>query len=189
MPAHRVTRILAAAIAALALVAVAALPAGAKTASPEKWGAAFCGGLTEWADTITEGGTEITSSAQGSTPVQGKELIVGYIGDIREATNTFYASVKKAGSPDSTNGTKIQKEILKGISGIEDNVADMESIAQSLPTTDVASFQSAVSSLSTAFDTVSTPFDNAMDKVTKLDKNDDLSGKLQKVKECKSLFG
>lgn len=189
MPALRAPHCIATAVAAAALVAVAAVPAHAKTASTDKWGAAFCGGLTEWADTITEGGSEITSSAQGSTPAQGKELIVGYIGDIRDATNTFYTQVKKAGSPDSTNGAKIQKEILKGISGIEDNVAQMESIAQGLPTTDVASFQTAVTALSNAFDTVSTPFDNAMDKVTTLDKNDDLSGKLQKVKECKSLFG
>lgn len=189
MPRVRVRHLLALAVAAGALVVVGALPAGAKTSSPEKWGAAFCGGLSDWADEITAGGSEISTSAQGASPTEGKALIIGYVGDIRESTNTFYTAVKKAGSPDSTNGTKIQKEILKGIAGIESNVADMEDLAQDLPTTTPAAFETAVDSLATAFDTVSAPFDKAMDKVATLDKGDDLSDDLQKVKECKVLFG
>lgn len=189
MPRFRVRRVVTVAVGAAALVSVTALPAAAKTATPEKWGAAFCGGLSEWAGSITEGGTEITSSVtSGITPTEGKTTIVGFIGDMRDATNTFYATVKKAGTPATSNGTKIQKEILKGIAGIESRIADIEDLAQKLPTTDATSFQTAVSSLSSAFDTVGTPFDTAMGKVAKLDKGDALSAKLQKVKECKVLF-
>lgn len=188
MPRIRLSRAVALAAAAAALVATTALPAAAKTTTPEKWGVAFCGGLTEWSDTITSGGQEISTSATGKTPPEGKTLIVGYIGDIGDATSTFYDTVKRAGSPDIGNGTKIQKEILKGIAGIEKNVGTMQTLAQSLPTTDLASFQGAVSSLSSAFDTVSTPFDQAMTNVAKLDKGDGLSDRLQKVKECKALF-
>jgi len=189
MPMRRARTALAVVTASAALVAVTAIPAGAKTSSTDKWGAAFCGGLSEWAETITAGGSEISTSAQGASPTEGKALIIGYVGDIRDATNTFYTSVKKAGSPDSTNGTKIQKQILKGIAGIESNVADMEEIAQDLPTTTPAAFETAVDALASAFDTVSTPFDKAMDKVSTLDKGDDLSDDLRKVKECKVLFG
>jgi hypothetical protein len=189
MPRFRARRAVAAVVGAAALVAVTAFPAGAKTSTPEKWGAAFCGGLSEWADKITTGGAEISSSVStGTTPTAGKAIIVGYIGDIGDATNAFFTAVKKAGAPDTTNGTKIQKEILKGISGIETRVGDMEDLASNLPTTDPASFQTAVTALSSSFDTVSVPFDNAMDKVSSLDKDDDLSDSLQKVKECKALF-
>lgn len=182
-------RHLAAVVGAAALVAVSALPAGAKTSSPEKWGAAFCSGLSEWSDTITTGASDISSSvAGGTTPAAGKTIIIGFIGDIGDATSDFYTAVKKAGTPDTTNGSKIQKEILKGISGIESRVGDMEDLAEGLPTTDVTSFQTSVQALSSAFDTVSTPFDGAMTKVASLDKGDDLSDALQDVKECKALF-
>ncbi len=97
--------------------------------------------------------------------------------------------MKKAGTPDTDNGAKIQKEILKGIAGIESRGGDMEALATSLPTTDVTAFQTSVTALSTAFDTVSAPFDSAMTKVAVLDKDNDLSDSLEKVKSCKALFG
>lgn len=186
-----VRRLAAVTTCAAAALVLGAMPALAKTSPPEKWGATFCGSLTEWSDRVTGGADEIQQSLQGTnlTPVQGKALITGYIGDIGDATTEFYTRVKKAGNPDSTNGTKIQKTILQGIQGIETRVGDMEALSENLPTTDVTSFQTSVQALSTAFDTVSQPFDQAMTKVASLDKGDALSDKLQKVKACQALFG
>jgi len=184
----RARRLAAVVVGAAALVSVTALPAQAKTSSPEKWGAAFCGGLTDWSNEITQAGTEISSSvANGTTPAEGKTIIVGFIGGMHDSTDAFYATVKKAGNPDTDNGAKIQKAILKGIAGIGSQVTQIEQLAQALPTTDPASFKTAVDALGTAFDTVGTPFDNAMSQVAKLDKDDSLSEKIQKVKECKIL--
>ena len=46
-----------------------------------------------------------------------------------------------------------------------------------------------VSALSSAFDTVSIPFDNAMDKVAKIDKRRRASADASRtVKECKALL-
>jgi len=174
----------------LPFVALTALPAQAKTAPAEKWGATFCSSLTDWRDEITEGDADIQSSVSANiTPEAGKAIIVGFIGDFVDTTHSFYTSVKKAGTPDSDNGAKIQKEILKGIAGIESRGGDMESLATALPTADVTAFKTSVSALSSAFDTVSTPFDNAMTKVAALDKDNDLSDSLQKVRSCKALFG
>ena len=186
-----IRRLAAVAAGAAAVLVLGAVPALAKTSPPEKWGATFCGSLTDWSDEVTDGAAEIQDSLQGTnvTPVQGKAVITGYIGDIGDATNKFYTRVKKAGNPDATNGAKIQKAILQGIQGIETRVGDIEALSQNLPTTDVASFQTSVQALSAAFDTVSQPFDQAMDKVTTLDKGDALSGELQNVKACRALFG
>lgn len=189
MPRSALRRLAALAVGAAALVAVVAVPAQAKTSSPEKWGAAFCGGLGEWADTITSAGEEIQSTVKpGTSPEAGKAIIVGFIADMGDATGDFYDALKKAGNPDTDNGTKIQKTILKGIKGIEDEVGDMGVLAEALPTTDVTSFEAGVTTLAAGFDTVSAPFDAAMDKVSSLDKKDRLSKTLQKVKECKAIF-
>lgn len=187
-----VRRLSTVAVCAVAFVALAALPAQAKTAPAEKWGATFCGSLGEWSDTVTAGAADIQSSVTPGTtitPIAGKAIIVGFLGDFVDTTQTFYTSMKKAGNPDTDNGAKIQKEILKGIAGIETRVGDIQDLANALPTTDVTAFQTSVNALTTAFDTVSTPFDSAMTKVAVLDKDDDLSDSLQKVKSCKALFG
>jgi hypothetical protein len=186
----RVRRLSTLAVCVAAFVALTALPAQAKTTDPEKWGATFCSSLTDWRDEITAGAADIQSSVSANiTPDVGKAIIVGFIADFVDTTHGFYTSVKKAGTPDSDNGAKIQKEILKGIAGIESRGGDMQALATALPTTDVTAFKTSVSALSTAFDTVSTPFDNAMNKVAVLDKDNDLSDSLQKVRSCKALFG
>ena len=188
----RVRRLSSLAACVTAFVALAALPAQAKTADPEQWGATFCGSLSKWSDTVTEGASEIQSSVKPGTtitPTAGKAIIVGFLGDFVDTTHTFYTSMKKAGNPDTDNGAKIQKEILKGIGGIESRVGDIQGLATALPTTDPVAFQTSVSALTAAFDTVSTPFDSAMSKVAVLDKDNDLSDSLSKVKSCKALFG
>jgi hypothetical protein len=186
----RVRRLSTLAVCAVAFVALSALPAQAKTAPPEKWGATFCGSLSEWSDTVTQSASEIQASVTpGSTPAAGKAIIVGFLGDFVDTTHAFYTTMRKAGTPDTDNGAKIQKEILKGISGIESQVGTMQDLANALPTTDATAFQTSVNALSAAFDTVSTPFDNAMSKVAVLDKDNNLSDSLQKVKSCKALFG
>jgi hypothetical protein len=189
MPA-RLRRLTAVSLGAAALAVSVAVPAHAKTASPQKWGTAFCGGLGAWSDSVTTGGEEIKASLDeaGVTPEQGKATIVTYIGEIGDATGDFYEKVRRAGAPATTNGTKIQKEILTGIAGIERRVGDMEALAQAIPTTDITSFQTSVQALALAFDTVSDPFDDAMDNVSDLDEKNQLDKTLQKVKACQAIF-
>jgi hypothetical protein len=189
-PRTLVRRVTAVGVLALASVALAAVSASAKTSTPEKWGTTFCGSLTTWSDEVTERGDEIRTSLQGASisPTDGKALIVGYIGDIGDATGQFSTRMKKVGNPDATNGAKIQKTILRGIEGIETRVGDLETLAQSIPTTDLTSFQTSVQALAAAFDTVSQPFDQAMDKVAQLDEDNGLSGELEDLKACRALF-
>lgn len=185
---RRALRLTAVIIGAAALVGTVGLPAAAKTSSPAKWGVAFCGGLSDWAEAVTEGGREIEALETQTSAAQGKDVIIAYMGDVSDATGAFYKRVKKAGRPDSTNGAKIQKAILKGIKGIDGRLGEMRSLADAIPTTDLTSFEASVRALASGFDTVSAPFDAAMTKVADLDKGDDLSGELQKVDECKALF-
>lgn len=177
---------------AMAIGAVmGATPASAATSPPERWGAAFCGALGQWSDTITKGATEIQSS--GSTadtaPTEGKAIIVGFLGGFADATRGFYRRMKRAGEPDTGDGARIHKAILRGIAGIEDRIGDLQGLAQNLPTDDSASYQASVNDLVAAFDTVSTPFDRAMSRVAKLDEDNELSDSLRTLKACRKQFG
>jgi hypothetical protein len=170
------------------LAAATAVPAQAKTSSPQQWGKAFCGGLSDWADALTGIGQDIQSLEQDTSPADGQAAIIEVLGDMGDATGDFHAAMKKTGSPDTSGGDRIQKQILKGIKGIQKRIADMEALAEKLPTTDSTSFETAVQALAAGFDTVSTPFDRAMTKVASIDRKDELSDQLQDVKECKALF-
>lgn len=178
-------------IGAVTFLTVGALPARAATAPRAEWGATFCSSLGKWSDTITKGATEILSSgsATETSPADGKAIIVAFLDDFAGTTRSFYKRMKKAGNPDTDDGASIQKAILRGIAGIESRIGDLQGLAGALPDTDPVAFQSSLNDLVSAFDTVSVPFDNAMTKVGKLDKDDELSDSLRELKACKQQFG
>jgi hypothetical protein len=178
---------------AMALVAVVALvatavPAHAAT-KPKKWGAAFCGALTEWATTITDGANDLQIAAAGAviSPTQGKALLVTYLGDAEDATDEFGESLRDAGVPDVAKGARITSTILEGIAGVKALLGSFATQASQLPTTDALTFQNAARPLVAQLEDVSQPFEDAMDEVSELDRKNALGKSLKKVKACRDL--
>lgn len=180
-------RALAGAIVSATFLVVTALPAPAAT-SPSKWGGAFCGSLTDWADVITNGAADFEAQASSATPAQAKTLFVQYLDDATQATEEFGDALGDAGAPDVKNGKKIQSTILEGIAGVEALLGSVTTQASQLPTSDAAAFKAAAQPIIDQISDASVPFEDAMDEVATLEKKKELSKALKKVKACKAIL-
>lgn len=155
--------------------------------TPETWGAIFCGSLGRWSGALADGATDLQSAATETTARHAD--IVRYLDRIAISTDEFRRQVERAGDPDTADGARIEKAVLRGIAGIGARVQALRRAAVALPTDDPGAFDAAVTGLVSELTAVTRPFDRAMRRVTRLDRDDELSDSLGRLAVCRRHLG
>ncbi len=167
-----------AALAAVPVVGLSAAPAGAKTVSPQKWATSFCTALSDWQDTIKAASSDVSAALADTTDLSsGKTTLVDFLNQAIDATDTAMSDVKAAGVPKTTNGAKIQAALIKGFGKAKSIFEKAEADAETLSTTDAASFSTQATEIGQQIQDSSGEIDTAFGKIDTLDKG----GKLNKV--------
>lgn len=164
-----------------------AVPAGAKTDLRE-WGTVFCTETVQWLEGAVEGAQDFEARAASMTTDQAKAALVGFFITGVEATQAYADAVEAAGIPAVQNGARIQATILEGIGGARDVLEELADQAAQLPTTDANAFRAAAQQITSRMDDVSAPFEEAMNKASRLDRSKKLDKSLRKLRACKPLL-
>jgi hypothetical protein len=190
---NRLTRIIAiATVATVPLLGVVAAPAGAKTVPASQWMTKFCTIFGDWTQTIQQASQEVQSLSTTADPTDlagAKNALVDMLNQSIDATDTAVRDLKAAGVPDAQNGKKINATIITALQNGKAVFEDAESAAESISTTDAATFSTNTTKMS---DDISTGLDDAfsgLSKIDKLDKSGTFKKLSNKNKACKALNG
>ncbi len=190
---NRLTRIIAiVTVATVPLLGVVAAPAGAKTVPAAQWMTKFCTIFGDWTQTIQQASQKVQSLSTTADPTDlagAKNALVDMLSQSIDATDTAVSDLKAAGVPDAQNGKKINATIITALQNAKAVFEDAESAAESISTTDAATFSTDTTKMS---DDISTGLDDAfsgLSKIDKLDKSGTFKKLSNKNKACKALNG
>ena len=190
---NRLIRIIAiATIATVPLLGLAAAPAGAKTVPAGQWMTKFCTIYGDWIQTIQQASQEVqslSSSAAATDLTAAKNSLVDMLSQSIDATDTAVSDLKAAGVPDAQNGKKINTAILTALQNAKGVFQHAESSAESISTTDAATFATDTTKLSGDISTGLNDAFSGLSKINKLDKSGTFKKLSTKNKACKALNG
>lgn len=83
------------------------------------------------------------------SPAQGKVALQGFLSAVASDTDKALGQLKAAGSPDVTNGGKIEKAIVHAFTQLDHAMKTAATNANTLPTTSATAFQTAATTLGT----------------------------------------
>ena len=171
------------------LVALHIPSAGAAT-SADSWAPKFCGAITKWQNAIQKNASEVddvVALGANSDLSSLRETFVGFLESDVKATKAAIASIKKAGTPDVTNGAKIQKKIIAGLQSTSSSFAGAKRDAEAVSTDDEATFVTDVATISTNLASVTDGFITAVSDAQALDTDNEIGTAFAKAKACKAL--
>jgi hypothetical protein len=159
--------------------------AHAATVAPAKWAPRFCNAIDRYRKSITEQADAMTTALAGVTDLEtGRAEIVGFLGKMVTAANTAARRVKKAGSPRTTNGSKISATFVSGLEASAKVFADAKAKADKLPTTTPAAFKQKGKQLGQDLTDAGAELTKTFGGIDKLDKGKKLEAALKATPEC-----
>ena len=126
-------------------------PAPAQKVPPKKWAQTVCTSLRDWEANIKDLTSEFRS-AGGSSPdaAQVKDLLVTYLGNTVNETDTLLTQLDQAGTPNVKDGSKVAGLFQKAMTDVRDLFATGQQDAANLDTTDLTQFRAATSRIGNA---------------------------------------
>ena len=129
-------------LACTVLVGVASFgivaPAGATP--PGEWSSAVCTSLTDWSEELARLSADL-EPPDDATPKQVKAVLIDFLGEAVDATDTLLDDMKAAGSPEVDQGKAVARVFVRGIGRARELFADAQDDAENLPTGNRAKFQ------------------------------------------------
>jgi predicted lipid-binding transport protein (Tim44 family) len=113
--------------------------------APRRWASAVCTALRPWRAEIAS----LTARTQeqmtaATTPAQTKQNLVALLAGVQDASETAWAKVAAAGTPDVDNGARIAARFVASLRAARDAYAHARTAVEGLDTTDPAAFYAAV---------------------------------------------
>jgi hypothetical protein len=141
------------AAAALSGLAVAALPgiSAAAEVSPAKWSQSVCQALVSYkrdGTTLENNAGKSFKNLKSFSAIRAK--YAAFFQALAKRTDQAVTAIGKAGTPNVANGAAVASGFQAGFAQIRDTFAQLETQARQLPTTSVADFQAAVTSIQNA---------------------------------------
>jgi hypothetical protein len=128
-----------------------AASAPAQKIPPKQWAQSVCTSLRDWATNIKDLTSEFRSTGGGSTDAtQVKDLLVTYLGNTVNETDTLLTQLDQAGTPNFKDGSKVAGLFQKGMTDVRDIFATGQQDAAGLDTTDLTQFRAATSRIGNA---------------------------------------
>ena len=126
-------------------------PAPAQKVPPKQWAQSVCTSLRDWATNIKDLTSEFRSAGGGSTEAtQVKNLLVTYLGNTVNETDTLLTQLDQAGTPNFKDGSKVAGLFQNGMTDVRDIFATGQQDAASLDTTDLTQFRAATTRIGNA---------------------------------------
>ena len=123
----------------------------AQKVPPKQWARTVCTSLRDWEANIKDLTSEFRSAGAGSTDAaQVKDLLVTYLGNTVNETDTLLTQLDEAGTPNFKGGTKVAGLFQKAMTDVRDLFATGQQDAANLDTTDVTQFRAATSRIGNA---------------------------------------
>jgi len=128
-----------------------AVSAPAQKVPPKQWARSVCTSLRDWEANIKDLTSEFRS-AGGSSPdaAQVKDLLVTYLGNTVNETDTLLTQLDQAGTPNFKDGSKVAGLFQKAMTDVRDLFATGQQDAANLDTTDLTQFRAATSRIGNA---------------------------------------
>jgi hypothetical protein len=169
---------LTATVAACAVLA-AGCGSSSDTTSTTEWADGLCSSVTTWQ-------TEITSiidslKAGGLT----KDSLTTAVGDAQDATNTFTASLKDLGRPDTDAGQQAQDSVNELTSQIDEDMTKIQDTVSNA--SGVAGILAAVPTITTTIQSAGNQVADTISGFEALDAKGDLESGFKDAESCKTL--
>lgn len=175
-------------MAVVPVIGMSAVPAGAKTVSPQQWATKFCTALADWEDTITDSSSDVQAALAGTSDLAtGKTTLVDFLNEAIDATDSAIQDIKAAGTPRTANGAKISAALAGALEDAKTVFEDAEADAEDLPTDNAAAFSAQASAIGTRISASGAKIDSGFSEVDALDKGGKLGDVVTKTRACKFL--
>ena len=126
-------------------------PAPAQKIPPKQWAQSVCTSLRDWTTNIKDLTSEFRSAGGSSTDAaQVKDLLVTYLGNTVNETETLLTQLDQAGTPNFKDGSKVAGLFQKGMTDVRDLFATGQQDATNLDTTDLTQFRASTSRIGNA---------------------------------------
>ena len=131
--------------------APSAAPAPAERVPPKQWAHSVCTSLRDWETNIKDLTSQFRSAGGSSTDAaQVKDLLVTYLGNTVDETDTLLTQLDQAGTPNFKDGSKVAGLFQKAMTDVRDLFATGQQDAANLDTTDLTQFRAATSRIGNA---------------------------------------
>jgi hypothetical protein len=175
----------AAALCALAaVIAIAGCGSSSSGVTPTAYVSAICKAVGPFEKDVATRESALNPSSIKSA-AQGKTALIGFLQGVAGDTQHTLAQLKSAGTPNVTNGKKIQGAIVSAFTRLESSMKTGATTAQSLPTSSAKAFQTGATQLSTTIRSSLTGVGSSLQSLR--------SAKLEKAATksaaCKSITG
>jgi hypothetical protein len=126
-------------------------PAPAQKVPPKKWAQTVCTSLRDWEANIKDLTSEFRSAGAGSTDAaQVKDLLVTYLGNTVNETDTLLTQLDQAGTPNFKDGSKVAVLFQNAMTDVRDLFSTGQQDAANVDTTDLTQFRAATSRIGNA---------------------------------------
>jgi hypothetical protein len=171
---------------AMAVVFVTAVPTSAASVAPTVWAPKFCMTIQSFQQKLNSDGAAADKALSGEVTdlKAAKSELVSFLN--KSVSNAKHAvqQLQRAGTPKTTNGSKITAKLQGALSSAQHLFATAASNARAMPTSTLSKFEASSQSISVTLrkggDAISTSFSD----VGKLDTGGALSSVLQATPSC-----
>jgi hypothetical protein len=126
---------------------------GGDTVSADEFVGDVCGATRDWIDGVQEEAAAlVTASDPGTSPEEGKEVLVGFSDGLIAETDQLIAAIEGAGVPDVPNGEATVERVTDGINAFKTTLEDFRQEIRDLPTDDPEAFSRESQEISSRFE-------------------------------------
>jgi hypothetical protein len=144
----------------------------------------ICGAVGPWEKDVQTKSAAVSNLAAGTTAAQGKKALQDFLSAVVADTDTAITKLKAAGTPNVSNGKKIEGAVVDAFTKLKVALAAAETQAGALPTSSPDAFKTAAQTLST---TISTSMSGIGASLTPTLKSAELEAAAKKEPACTSI--
>ena len=184
-------RWLAIAILAAIVLASTARSAGASAVAPSTWAPKFCGALSTFEQRLSSDGTQADAVLSGNITnlTQAKTALARFMGRAVNDTDAAISSLKRAGTPNVPNGSKIAGQFMSAFQNARALFASAKTQAEHLPTKTLSGFENGTKKVSAALNKGAQGLSAKFGNIRQLDTSGKLSTALHAEPTCAFLQG
>ncbi len=172
----------------VAFIATSVPAAHAATVSPDKWAPKFCNAVVTYQQTISDESDNMDTALSNTTDLSAaRSQIVSFLADMVKAANTAKSEIARAGSPSTTNGSKIEALFVSGLDASAKVFAKAKAKAAKISTSDPSAFAKQGKQVGVDLTNASERLGKGFQSVPKLDKGGKLTAAVKAAPECASL--
>ena len=178
-------------LVAVVVIAVAAIVVGCggddddggETVSAETYVGEVCTAMSEMIGVVQEGQQELSEVAQ-ATPEEGRDLLVGFLGDAAGAVESARTAIEDTGAPDVEGGEDVQTAITTALGDLQATFEDALTSAEDISTESEQAFQTEAQEIAT---TVQGSSEEISASLGEVGENEELSEAAEQAEACQEL--